>query len=108
MAYIQDTRHTALSDVIVLCLPCLPYRPLNRIEKDGETLLVYHRGIAMPQEYALMRTRSARQFLHETEAATAVEYAVMLGLIVVGTFSVIVGLGTTIKDVFTHLAEADW
>lgn len=43
-----------------------------------------------------------RKFLCETEAATAVEYAVMLAMILMACFATIAVLGTTTRDSWTN------
>jgi len=45
--------------------------------------------------------QTVKQFLIEEDGPTAVEYAVLLGLIIIGAITVITTLGTSITSIFT-------
>ena len=50
--------------------------------------------------------RSIERFLHSEEGPTAVEYAVMLALIVVVCLGAIQAIGTNANTTFTNISQA--
>jgi pilus assembly protein Flp/PilA len=58
----------------------------------------------MNKEISMSATMSkVHQFLISEDGPTAVEYAVMLSLILVACISIVTTLGTSIKGVFTNV-----
>ena len=46
-----------------------------------------------------------RRFIRDEEAATAIEYALIAGLIAVAIVAALTDVGTEIKDMFTRIAN---
>lgn len=49
-----------------------------------------------------------REFTREQQGATAVEYAVMLALVLMVVVGAVSLLGTAVRDVYATINEADW
>ncbi len=60
----------------------------------------------IPEEIAVIRWERIRRFLREEDGPTAVEYAVMLALIIVVCLSAARTLGTNTKTTFTNVANS--
>ncbi len=48
--------------------------------------------------------KKARTFLKSEDGPTAIEYAVMLALIIIVSLAAITLLGTTVRDIFSNVA----
>lgn len=49
--------------------------------------------------------QSVKRFLVEENGPTAVEYAVLLGLIIIGAIAIVGTLGGQITNIFTHASD---
>jgi pilus assembly protein Flp/PilA len=70
--------------------------------------LVDHRPPLFPQEYGIVKrlAQSIVNFLKREDGPTAVEYAVMLALIIVVCITAITALGTNANKTFTSVGNA--